>query len=142
MPAVQIHTEYESIEDRTFCTGQPKALSTFFGEHTTAERRKMALDQCAQRLCTAFVTLKCRPSSIVVRTPQELPDVGLGDQALRKSLCRSVPCPECSMMACIWERGPHSGGALPHTVLALSWRLLSTHAAVSTGTSGEWCKTG
>lgn len=85
---LQVYVEYESVEDRTFITGQPAALATFFGQASTAERRRAALDQCAQRLCTAFATLKSRPGKIVVRTPVDVPDVGLGDTAERRDLCR------------------------------------------------------
>ena len=85
-----MYIEYESVEDRTFITGQPAALATFFGAASTAERRRAALDQCAQRLCTAFVTLKSRPGKIIVRTPTDMPDLGLGDTADRRELCRCV----------------------------------------------------
>ena len=103
--------DYESIEDRTFLTMQPNALSTFFGARSTFERRKAALDTCAQRLCSVFVTLRGRPSKIVVRTPTEIPDMGLGDTTQRLSLCRcdttrkysicAVPVPHtcCSLRA-------------------------------------------
>ena len=84
----EVHLEYENVQDRTFVTGQPTALAALLGQHATTERRKATLDIAAQRLCTAFVALGARPGKIVVRTPQELPDVGLGDTSQRKSLCR------------------------------------------------------
>jgi hypothetical protein len=90
---VQVHFEYKNVEDRTFTTGQPNAFNVFFGPHVTAQARKAALDQCAQRLCTVFASLKSRPASIVVRTPTELPELGLGDAQQRKDLCRWAAIP-------------------------------------------------
>lgn len=100
---LQVHMEYESVEERTFVTSQPGAFKALYGPEQPAELRRAMLDQCAQRLCTVFATLKSRPASIVVRTPQDLPELGLGDTAQRKGLCQCAPA---SPVRCLrrWRR--------------------------------------
>ena len=116
--------EYESVEERTFVTSQPAAFAALYGPEQPAELRRAILDQCAQRLCTVFATLKSRPASIVVRTPQDLPDLGLGDTAQRKGLCRC---------------GPLLAHAAVHPAAP---RRRVTHAAAHAGTSAASCRTG
>ena len=84
--ALQIHTEFENVDERTFSTGCPDALPTLFGRDMSREARQSELHKTAQRLATMFTTLKTRPNSIVVRTPTELPDLPNGEA--RRSVCR------------------------------------------------------
>jgi hypothetical protein len=83
---LQVHTEYENVDERTFVTSCPDALPLLFGRDITREGRQTELNKCAQRLATVFTTLKCRPNSVTVRTPTELPD--LPNMEARRAVCR------------------------------------------------------
>ena len=88
MSDMQIHTEFENVDGRTFVTGSTDALSNLFGRDLKRDVRQMELGKTAQRLATVFAALKSKPASITVRVPTEIPD--LPNSEARRSVCKYV----------------------------------------------------
>lgn len=83
---MQIHTEFENVDGRTFITGSNSALANLFGRDLKRETRQGELGKTAQRLATVFAAIKSRPASITVRVPTELPD--LPNSEARRTVCK------------------------------------------------------
>lgn len=83
---MQIHTEFENVDGRTFITGSDSALANLFGRDLKRDTRQGELGKTAQRLATVFAAIKSRPASITVRVPTELPD--LPNSEARRTVCK------------------------------------------------------
>lgn len=88
----QVHTEFSSLDSRTFHTNQPNALATCFGAQIDKHTWNQEVHVAGLRLATVFTTLRSHPSSIIVRTPQDLPE-GPGSQ-YRSLVCKCALSPK------------------------------------------------